>query len=167
MKATKQKFKPALNTKNIKIIIGLLIVLVLLLSFAILRDTDPLLTHKQANTLFKQDKIQKLIIDGEYIRIQTEEKRYKIYKDTINKDAFFTKYPVEVIQESSYLYDIFSLLVLLGTLGFLYTLMKQNRIQQLKQIKATHKTSQENTYEPVQALTSHVTFNDVAGIKDV
>lgn len=167
MKATKQKFKPALNTKNIKIIIGLLIVLVLLLSFAILRDTDPLLTHKQANTLFKQDKIQKLIIDGEYIRIQTEEKRYKIYKDAINKDAFFTKYPVEVIQESSYLYDIFSLLVLLGTLGFLYTLMKQNRIQQLKQIKATHKTSQENTYEPVQALTSHVTFNDVAGIKDV
>ncbi|HHD78435.1 MAG TPA: ATP-dependent metallopeptidase FtsH/Yme1/Tma family protein [Epsilonproteobacteria bacterium] len=150
-----------------KIIIGLLIVLVLLLSFAILRDTDPLLTHKQANTLFKQDKIQKLIIDGEYIRIQTEEKRYKIYKDAINKDAFFTKYPVEVIQESSYLYDIFSLLVLLGTLGFLYTLMKQNRIQQLKQIKATHKTSQENTYEPVQALTSHVTFNDVAGIKDV
>ncbi|HFQ61803.1 MAG TPA: ATP-dependent metallopeptidase FtsH/Yme1/Tma family protein [Epsilonproteobacteria bacterium] len=167
MKATRQKFKPVLNSKNIKIIIGLLVVLVLLLSFAILRDTDPLLTHKQANALFKQNKIQKLIVDGDYIRIQTGTKRYKIYKDAINKDAFFTKYPVEVIEDNTYMYDIFSLLILFGTLGFLYSLIKQNRVQQLKQIRASQKNAPETTYEPVQALTSHITFQDVAGIKDV
>jgi len=167
MQATKLKFKPVLNQKNINIIFGLLVLLVLLLTFATLRDTDPLLTHKQANTLFSKDKITKLIMDGEYIHILTENKRYKIYKEAINKEAFFSKYPVEVIEDNTYLYDIFSLVILAGAFWFMYTLMKQSRLQQLKQIRATNKIHDTQTYEPVQALTSNVTFNDVAGISDV
>jgi len=167
MQATKLKFKPVLNQKNINIIFGLLVLLVLLLTFATLRDTDPLLTHKQANTLFSKDKITKLIMDGEYIHILTENKRYKIYKEAINKEAFFSKYPVEVIENNTYLYDIFSLVILAGAFWFMYTLMKQSRLQQLKQIRATNKIHDTQTYEPVQALTSNVTFNDVAGISDV
>ena len=167
MQATKLKFKPVLNKKNIKIIIGLLILLILLLTFATLRDTDPLLTHKQANTLFTKDKITKLIIDGEYVHILTDDKRYKIYKEAINKEAFFTKYPVEVIEDNAYLYDILSLLILAGAFWFMFTLMKQSRVQQLKQIRAANKINETQTYEPVQALTSNVTFNDVAGISDV
>ena len=167
MQATKLKFKPVLNKKNIKIIIGLLILLILLLTFATLRDTDPLLTHKQANTLFTKDKITKLIIDGEYVHILTDDKRYKIYKEAINKEAFFTKYPVEVIEDNAYLYDILSLLILAGAFWFMFTLMRQSRVQQLKQIRAANKINETQTYEPVQALTSNVTFNDVAGISDV
>ncbi len=167
MKATKQKFKPQSNSKNIKIIIALLLVLLLLLSFVGLRDTDPLLTHKQANVLFKQDKIQKLIIDGAYIRMLTKEGRYKIYKDAINKKTFFSKYPVEVKEKSPYWYDILSLLVLFASFGFLYTLFKQNKTKQYKQIRTADTTVTEIKNEPVQALTSHITFEDVAGIKDV
>ena len=167
MRATTPKFKPTLNAKNIKIIIALLVLLVALLAFATLRDTDKLLTHKQANTLFTQDKIQKVIIDGEYIRLQTPTETYKIYKDAINKDAYFSKYPVEVVQDSSYIYDILSLLLLAGAFWFMYTIVKQSRLQQLKQIRASNKVNQAEDTEPVQALTSNVTFKDVAGIKDV
>ena len=57
--------------------------------FCNLRDTDTLITHDQANALYTENKIQKVIIDGEFITpiIQTTD-TYKIYKDAVNKTAF-------------------------------------------------------------------------------
>ncbi len=168
MKAIKPKFSPsALNPSNIKIIAGLFVVLLILISFATFRDTDTLITHDQANTLYTEDKIQKVIIDGDFIRLNTNTTNYKIYKDAINKTAFFTKYPVEVRNDNSYLYDLLSLIIIIAAFGFLYRLIKQNRLQQLKHIRAASKTDNDPVNEPVQALTSNVTFADVAGIKDV
>ncbi|RUM73063.1 MAG: ATP-dependent metallopeptidase FtsH/Yme1/Tma family protein, partial [Sulfurovum sp.] len=158
MKATTPNFKPTLNTKNIKIIIGLLILLVGILVFGLFRDTDTLITHKQANALFTQNKITKIIVDGEYIRIQTPDSRYKIYKDAINQEAFFSKYLVEVVEDKGYIYDILSLLLLLGIVWFMIYIMKQNRLQQLKYIRQTNGAAQNIINEPVKALTSHVTF---------
>ncbi|MEA3434440.1 MAG: ATP-dependent metallopeptidase FtsH/Yme1/Tma family protein [Campylobacterota bacterium] len=165
---TKPNFKPrAINSKNIKIIISLLVVFVGLLAFGILRDSDQLITHKQANSLYSQDKIQKVIVDGEYIRLRTADDSYKIYKDAINKTAFFTKYPVEVTSDSSYLYDILSLLIILGAFGLLYRFIKQSKLQQLRQIRSANRADNADSSDPVQALSSNVTFADVAGIKDV
>jgi len=168
MKAIKPKFNPStLNRSNIKIIVVLLTVLLVLLSFATLRDTDTLITHDQANTLYTEGKIQKVIIDGDFLRLKTDTITYKIYKDAVNKTAFFTKYPVEVREDNSYLYDLLSLLIIIAAFGFLYRLIKQNRLQQLKHIRAASKTDDAPANDPVQALTSNVTFSDVAGIKDV
>ena len=168
MKAIKPRFNPsALNPSNIKIIMGLLVVLVILLSFATLRDTDTLITHDQANALYTENKIQKVIIDGDFIRLQTDTDNYKIYKDAVNKTAFFTKYPVEVRSDNSDIYDLLSLLIVIAAFVFLYRLMKQNRLQQLKHIRAASKADDTPVNDPVQALTSNVTFADVAGIKDV
>ena len=159
--------KPNFNATNIKVITVLLVVLVLLLSFATLRDTDTLITHDQANKLYTENQIQKVIVDGDFIRLNTDTNHYKIYKDAINKTAFFTKYPVEIKQDNSYLYDLLSLFIIIAAFGFLYRLLKQNRLQQLKHIRAASKTDDTPGNEPVQALTSNVTFKDVAGIKDV
>ncbi len=168
MMETKLNFKPrAINGKNIKIIISLLVVFVGLLAFGILRDTDQLITHKQANSLYSQDKIQKVIVDGEYIRLRTADDSYKIYKDAINKTAFFTKYPVEVTGDSSYIYDILSLLIILGAFGLLYRFIKQSKLEQLRQIRSVNRADNVDSSDPVQALSSNVTFADVAGIKDV
>ena len=53
-----KSIKPNFNTSNIRIITGLLVVLVILLSFAVLRDTDTLITHDQANIIYTENKIQ-------------------------------------------------------------------------------------------------------------
>jgi len=165
---TKLNFKPkTLISKNIKIISILLILFVGLLAFATLRDTDKLITHTYANTLYSQNKIQKVIVDGEYIRLKTADNSYKIYKEAINKTAFFTKYPVEVTKDSSYLYDILSLVILLGAFGLLYRFIKQSKLQQLRQIRSATRADNAESSDPVQALSSNVTFADVAGIKDV
>ena len=153
--------------KNIKIIVTLLILLVTLLLFASIRDTDKPITHSQANTLYSNNQIEKVIVDGEYIRLETNAKSYKIYKDAINTDAFFSKYLVEVVEDNSYLYDILSLIILLGAFAFMYSLIRQNKLQQLNQIRSVSKVNNNSDTEPIQALTSNVTFKDVAGIKDV
>jgi len=164
---TKLNYKSKLlNSNNIIIIVSLLVLFVALLAFGILRDTDKIITHKEANTLFTQDKIEKVILDGEYIHLKTADNSYKIYKNAINKPSFFTKYQVEVREDSSYIYDILSLLILLAAFGFLYRFMKQSKLQQLRQIR-TSKVDDADVYEPVEALRSNVTFDDVAGIKDV
>jgi ATP-dependent metalloprotease FtsH len=168
MQVMKPTFKSGmLNTKNIKIIVALLALLLLLLFFAILRDTDKLITHKEANALYSQNKITKIIIDGVFIRIKTNTHTYKIYKDAINKTAFFEKYPVEVREDKEYLYNILSLMIIIFAFAFLFRLMKQNRQQQLKHLRSLSKSEESIGSDPIQALTSNVTFDDVAGIKDV
>jgi ATP-dependent metalloprotease FtsH len=155
-----------LNDKSVKIIIGLLTVLLLLLGFALLRDTDRVIGHRQANILYTQDKIKKLVIDGDYVRIITDEGRYKVYKDAINKKAFFSKYPIEVKEAPYFLYDMLSLVILLGAILYLFRFMKESRQDQIRQMEAVRQGAAAET-PPVQAITSNVTFKDVAGIKDV
>jgi ATP-dependent metalloprotease FtsH len=168
MKAIKQNFNyTSFKAKNIKVIAGLFAALILLLAFTTLRDTDTLITHDQANKLYTEDKIQKVIVDGDFIRLKTGAESYKIYKDAVNKTAFFSKYPVEVREDKSYLYDLFSLLIVIGAFLFFYRLMKENRLQQLKYIRSASKENDMQESEPVRALKSNVTFADVAGIKDV
>jgi len=168
MSVMKPKFKAKMpNIKNIKIIASLLVILLGLLFFTMMRDTDTLITHSQANALYSDNKIKKIIIDGAYIRLKTQSGSYKIYKDAVNKTAFFEKYPVEVIEGNDSIYEIISLLILVFAFVFFYRFMQQNRLQQLKHIRASSKANGELDTEPIQALTSTVSFDDVAGIKDV
>ena len=164
MKATKQYFNPNfVNTNNIKIISILLLLLVLIVLFSMFKNTDVLLTHRQANILFTENKIKKIILDGDYLHIKTEMGSYKVYKEAINKNAFFTKYPIEVVESKSYLYDIFSLFILLGLFGIFFKFMKQSQTQRVQKIEADNTLK----YEPIESIKPNVTFKDVAGIKDV
>ncbi len=166
--STVRKFDLSLfREKNIKIIAGLLGVLLLLLAFSLLRDTDTLITHKQANALYTKDKIEKLIIDGNYVRIVTPQHRYKVYKNAINKKAFFSKYPVEVAEEPVWIYDLLTLLIFGGALFYLVRFMKESRMQQLRQIESVRQGGEIDGGGAIEPITSTVTFKDVAGIKDV
>ncbi len=167
MKEIKPNFKyEAVNIKNIKIIILLLIAFAGLLAFAILRDTDKLITHTQANKLFTENKIQKVVLDGEYMRFKTKNESYKIYKDAINKTAFLTKYKVEVKENRRSLYDVLLLLIFVGAFVYLFEFIKKSRLQKIKYTSRA-KANDSIGYSPIVALTSDVSFSDVAGIKDV
>jgi len=163
---TKLDFKTVFFSKKLQIVLLLLLLFFTLLAYGMFRNNDDIITHKQANTLFTEDKIKKIILDGEYVHLKTADKSYKIYKDAINKNSFFSKYPVVVKEDNAYIYDIFSLLIMLAAIVFLFRFMKQSKLQQLRQIRAA-KADNAESYEPVQALKSNIRFSDVAGIKDV
>ena len=163
---TKPNFKTLFSSKKLQIVLFLFLLFFTLIAYGILRDSDDIISRNEANKLFTEDKIKKVVLDGEYVHLKTADTSYKIYKDAINKNSFFSKYPVEVKESSSYLYDMLSLLILLAAVVFLIRFMKQSKLQHLRQIRAS-KSDAPEAYEPVQALKSNIRFSDVAGIKDV
>ena len=169
MKEIKHKFYlKSFDRKNISIIAGLLAVLLGLLIFSISRDTDRLITHMQANALYTENKIQKVILDEPYIHLYTGEGRYKIYKEAINQNAFFSKYPVEVRQKSGLAYVSVFLLIVLSVFGLMFWFFSKQKFRQSKGFGSILGDANElPAYEPIQALASKVKFSDVAGIKDV
>ena len=165
----KQKFSPnGLNKKNIRIILVLLAVLVGLLLFSLLRDTDKLISHTQANTLYSNNQIQKVVLDGEYIRLVTKTKTYKVYKEAINKETFYAKYLVEVKEDNSYIYDLLSVLILFSMLAFIVSIVRKNKTQQSKHVRSfSQSENKPDESDHIEVLTSSVTFDNVAGIKEV
>ena len=156
-----QRFK---ENRSLKIITALSIVLIALLLFALLRDHAKVITHQQANKLYETNQIERLIVNGDYIILETPKKRYKVYKDAINKPAFFSKYPV---YSAATRYWLAVVLVLLG-LGILYYFWRSKK--GVPYTRASLKSATESRVEaesPIRPITSTVTFNDVAGIKDV
>jgi len=122
----------------------------------------------QANALYTENKIQKVILDEPYIHLYTGEGRYKIYKEAINQNAFFSKYPVEVRQKSGLAYVSVFLLIVLSVFGLMFWFFSKQKFRQSKGFGSILGDANElPAYEPIQALASKVKFSDVAGIKDV
>ncbi|MDQ7086208.1 MAG: AAA family ATPase [Sulfurovum sp.] len=171
MQEIKQQFKVEIaNKKKQRTIAVLLLLVVILLTFNMLRDSDTLITHNQANALYAKNTITQVIVDGDFIRLLTEEEGYKIYKGAINKTAFYQKYPVQVRSDNTYLYDIFVLLLCILGFVFIYRMIQKNKREQQEQQEkraSMLKIEEASKIQTVEALTSTVTFADVAGIHDV
>ena len=154
------------NNKKMKIVLVLFLLFAILITYTTMRDSDKIITHKEANLLYSKNKIEKLVLDGEYLHIKTKQNSYKIYKNAINKTAFFTKYAIEVKDNDFNLYDFLSLILLLGAFIYLFIFMKQSRLQQLKQIRSARVEEPKHT-EAIEVLQSNIKFSDVAGMRDV
>ena len=164
---TEQSFKSELmHNKKLQIVLSLFMVVMILLGYGIFRENSHVISAEEANGLFLGQKIEKVLVDGEYLHLITAEHHYKVYKEAVKDDDYLKQYPVEVNTDPNYIYDVLSLLILLGAFFMLFRFMKQSRLQQLKQIRATRTDNVEEN-SPVEALKSHVRFSDVAGIKDV
>ncbi len=164
MKVIGQSF----NKKNIQIIVGLLVLLLVLFAFVFLRDSSQSITAAGASKLYKEDRITKIIIDGEYLRLLTNTQTYKIYKGSINTKVLFQKYPVEVRGDRSYIFELLYLLVIICAFGFLFKMTTSKRNVDFE--KLHHEIDRvEDIAKPeeIKAITSTITFADVAGINDV
>jgi ATP-dependent metalloprotease FtsH len=155
--------------KNKLIIGGLLATLLLLLAFAFLRDNSKIITASEASKIYKEKRIKKVIVDGDYLRLVTDSETYRIFKGSINSKVLFQKYPVTVIENrESYIMEFLYLLVIIGAFAFLFRMMKQGRSEQLSQLHREIDRAEEIARpEEVRAIQSNVTFDDVAGINDV
>ncbi|SFV50509.1 Cell division protein FtsH [hydrothermal vent metagenome] len=164
MKRIEQKSK----NKNFKIIIGLVVALVVLILFAIFRDDSRPITAVEASKIYKDNLIEKIILDDSYIYLVTKDKSYKIYKGSINTKVLFQKYPVEVAEDRSYLLELLYLFIIIGAFFLLFKAMKKSRNDQLKILNREIEQAEEiSKPEDIKAIESSVTFSDVAGIKDV
>ncbi len=165
MKETTPKFS---NKKNINIIIGLSIILFIIFLFIGLRNNTKLITTSEASKLYTQDEIKKLLVDDNYLYFVTEDRRYKIYKNAINKKTLFQKYPIEVIESTNYFMNILYLLIVIFLFIILSKSMKSNKDDNIVQIhKEIDRTDDIAQPKINRAINSTVRFSDVAGINDV
>ena len=155
--------------KKIFIIAGLAAVLFALLAFAFLRDNSKIITAVEASKIYKENRIRRIVVDGEYLRLVTDNQVYRIYKGSINAKVLFQKYPVEVMEnKQDYILEFLYLLVIIGAFGFLFRMINQGRRDQLVQLHHEIDRAEEiSKPEEVKAIKSSVTFDDVAGISDV
>ena len=164
MKRVKLNF----NDKNIRIIIGLLIALVVIITFSILRDTTKVITTMELSKLYADDKIKRLMIDDNYLYFVTEKGNFKIYKGSINTKPLFKKYPIEVIESKSYLMEFLYLFIIIGAFTLLFRMMKNSREENLVQLHQEIDRAEEiSKPQEIRAIQSTVKFYDVAGISDV
>ncbi|SFZ97421.1 Cell division protein FtsH [hydrothermal vent metagenome] len=127
---------------------------------------DETITNTKANSLYTSDKIKKVVLDGNYIHLQTDDGNYKVYKEAIDLKSYLKRYPVEVKESKSYIWYLLSIVFTFGLFTFLFKLLRQNKLQNIRKLRA-EKVNNSDDYEPIQALTSNVRFSDVAGINDV
>ena len=152
--------------KNIIVIFSLTAVIIVLLGYVALQNEDRIVTTKMFMNLSDKHKIHTVILDGDYLHFKAGAQGYKIYKEAIDIEQLLQRYPVEVKEDKGSLYDLILFILLMGSIVYLFRQIRINRLHQLGQMQGLTEEPAE-AYEPIQALTSSVTFKDVAGIKDV
>jgi ATP-dependent metalloprotease FtsH len=153
--------------KRLRIVLASAAALVAVTAYALLRTQTPLLTHAQANKLYRENRIEKLTLDKPYLYIETKDgKRYKIYEKAINTAAFYSRYPVYVKKEATYLYDIALLLIVAAAFWYMFAMMRRYQTERMRMLRQTADTDA-SSVELIRPQHSNVTFKDVAGIEEV
>jgi ATP-dependent metalloprotease FtsH len=158
-------------SKNLKIIIISLILLVGVLIVSMLEQSAELITQKEAISKLSDSKtIESVVVKSPYIYIYTSLGSYKIAEDAISKEQLFAiGTVVEYYEESTETMDLILFLVLLSTLFYIFFMMRASRKTQMEFIDSQKMESKEaqSITQTIQAGHSNVTFADVAGVEGV
>lgn len=158
------------TSKNVKIILISLLVLVGILTLSSLNQNRELIGKKEALTHLSSKIVEKIVVQSPYIYIDTTEGAYKIAEDAIEKDQLFAdNVVVEYYEESTQTMDMILFVVLLSTMFYIFYMMRSTRKTQMEFIDKQKVEAQESSVagQTVQAGHSNVTFADVAGIEGV
>ena len=152
-------------SSNTKLIISLSILLILLLLYSALRDRAKIISINELNNLANSKVIDSVLIDDDYFYFKTNKDReYKIIKGAVNSAFIYKHYKVQKRYNRVVIYYTFLLLTLFGILFFYLYFNFKNRKVEHKEYQSVKE--EEIPQESISPITSNITFEDVAGIKD-
>ncbi len=159
-----------LNSKQNRIILFVSAGIVLLLvTFALFRDSSQVASLKQVESLIKNDQIEKVKQCDQNFYIQTADGLYSIAISQVSPELL-KSYSIEVHKDKSYLIWIVVVLVLLGGLSYAVRYMMKWQAKNSSETTmpfSAGATSPQNDSEGVTPVESDVTFDDIGGIADV
>jgi len=142
---------------------------IVLILFALFRDTSKLITLKDANRLLLNKDVKEVVISKDYVYLKTDKDLYKIASSEVNP-KMFVDYKVEVKSNEKLLYILFFILFL-GVGSILI------RVLQKKDLKLFTKDSTKQNFKnideiseissSIQPIKSDIKFDDIGGIQDV
>ncbi len=161
--------------KNKKFIYSVLALLVLLMLFgyAYIKNSATSIDYRTYKTLLDNNDIKKATIDADQIIIKTNEGfKYKIVKDGIDIKKLLKIAPLDIAQNSTFLSDLSSGIILFLMI-FAFILYLRKKDMQARN-KIEEKRNKQQAFDidnfmstPIKPVVSNITFNDVAGIKEV
>lgn len=155
----------AKKLKTIALLFGILIIIIII---GIFKNNNTTITRGQVKNLDKNGSITKVIIDGNYLYLNTKNRSYRIYKDAVDYKDFFDKYPVEIKDDKSFSFTAAILFLLASGIALFYFLNKKKGFNIFQTGSVTYKSSEaEAKGELIAPLKTDIRFKDVAGINDV
>lgn len=169
--------------KSKSLIIGIfaLVIALILGVVLVIKDSSELVSAKEAERLFLNEKVTDISCDDEYVYFEANTKHYKVYANSLSPRIWSWNFPV-VAKKAHFLNDTLGeigimILVLLG-LAVLFQVMrliffksvsmpsgaKKSEVPRERESPLLESTSHSITYVP---MTSVVRFKDVAGISEV
>jgi ATP-dependent metalloprotease FtsH len=163
------------NFKNKKFLYPLIAfaIILLLLAYGYYQNSAKYINYQTYENLLNNAEITSAEVDNNQVIIQTMDgKKYKILKDGVNIRKLLDKVPVSITQDSTFLDDLTSgvILFLLMFAFILYFRKKEiQNFQEVEENKNKQNAVEVDTFmsTPVKPVISNITFKDVAGIKEV
>jgi len=159
---------PISKTNRIVLVISAFIVVILIL-FAIFRDTADAITLAQATKMLNNKEVEKVVVSKEYVYLKTKNNYYKIASSQV-RPKMFIDYKVEVQNSSTILISILFLVLFLGlaSLAIKFWQKKNGIIFTAKGIeKGNSIDAPSQASSAVEATQSDISFDDIGGISDV
>jgi len=156
-------------SKNTKIILISLVLLVAVLFISSWEKNPELIDQKMALSLIGDKKVQKIMVKEPYIYFYMEEMSYKVPKDAIDKSKLFKTATVEYYEESTEVMENIIFVALLASMFYLFYTMRASRKTQENFVNRQEMERADTALpkQQIQAQHSNVTFADVAGVEDV
>jgi len=163
------------NFKNKKFLYPLIAfaIILLLLAYGYYQNSAKYINYQTYENLLNNVEITSAEVDNNQVIIQTVDgKKYKILKDGISIRKLLNKVPVSITQDSTFLDDLTSGVILFLLMFAFILYFRKKEIQNFQEVEENK--NKQNAVEadifmntPVKPVISNITFKDVAGIKEV
>ena len=147
--------------------------IVLLVLFALFRDTSTSISLQKAQQLLQSRKVNEVLASKEYIYLKTDDGIYKVPQKLITP-AMLANYKVEVDTSSNIVLDILLFVLIIGSGSILFRWWQKQQEKDSsnitkKRLSSSSSKEQEvgESIEPIKAIKTDVTFDDIGGIEDV
>ncbi len=156
--------------KLIILVISSLLFIALAAAFVLKLKTPSLIDYTTYETMLKNSLIDRATIGERYIYLKSGGQEFAIPKDVVDIPELYKKVPVQLQEDYTLWYDIFSLAILAVFAGFIIYYIRRNRQEPIPiqhQIQIAPAQMQDEFSENITPQVSDVTFEDVAGIDEV
>ena len=156
---------PESKSNRVALYVSAFFVIILVL-FAILRDNSTPITLVDAKKILDSHIVSSVIISKKHVYLKTDREVYKIASSQVTPQMF-ADYKVEVQSGSNIIVYLLILVLVLGLGTLVFRWLQRNQSQNNSIKSGSELRSASELGQPIEAIKSDVTFNDIGGISDV
>ena len=143
------------------------VIIVLLILFAVFRDTSNPITLNDAQKILSDHTVTNVIATKEYVYLKTKDEIFKIASSQVTP-VMFADYKVEIEEGHGEYTNLLYFILFLGAGSYLFRWYQKNgSLLHVRGFSTTDVTAPIASNEPIQAIRPNISFEDIGGISEV